>query len=65
MHLLQMQTEARILRSPDAGDLMYCYPNTNVLKNKLGITNPNKLHDSFLGEYEKIETIIRKCLRKI
>ena len=27
------------------GDLMYCYPDSNVLKNKLGIVNQEKFHE--------------------
>lgn len=27
------------------GDLMYCYPDSDVLKNKLGIVNQEKFHE--------------------
>ena len=45
MHPLQMLTEALRQRLSDMGDLMYCYPDSDVLKNKLGITNQGKLHE--------------------
>ena len=41
----QILTGEQTWRQSEMSDLMYCYPDSNVLKNKLGIKDQDRLHE--------------------